>query len=77
MVHILDTVNLDDNCYLKLELNKKGNPKSVFDLPEEIQKLYYLNNKFNKYYLTSQLGLDGKVIPESEKKYNYFTYYVG
>ena len=77
MVHILDTINLDDNCYLKLELNKNGNPKSVFDLPEEIQKLYYLNNKFNKYYLTSQLGLDGKVIPESEKKYNYFTYYVG
>lgn len=75
MIHILDTISLDDNCYLKLDLNE--NPKSVFDLPEEIQKLYYLNNKFNKYYLTSQLGLDGKVIPESEKKYNYFTYYVG
>jgi hypothetical protein len=34
-VHILDTVSLDDNCYLKITLSEK-NPKSVFELPEDI-----------------------------------------
>lgn len=76
-VHILTTVNLDDNCYLKTELDK-DNPISIFSLPEEIQSLYYSKekNKFNKYYLTSQIGIDGNVIPNTEKIRNYLTYYM-
>ena len=76
-VHILTTVNLDDNCYLKTELDK-NNPISIFSLPEEIQSLYYSKekNKFNKYYLTSQIGIDGNVIPNTEKTRNYLTYYM-
>ena len=76
-VHILTTVDLDDNCYLKTELDE-NNPISVFSLPEEIQSLYYSKekNKFNKYYLTSQIGIDGNVIPDTEKTRNYLTYYM-
>ena len=76
-VHILTTVNLDDNCYLKTELDE-DNPISIFSLPEEIQSLYYSKekNKFNKYYLTSQIGIDGNVIPNTEKTRNYLTYYM-
>lgn len=76
-VHILTTVDLDDNCYLKTELNEDS-PISVFSLPEEIQSLYYSKekNKFNKYYLTSQIGIDGNVIPDTEKTRNYLTYYM-
>ena len=76
-VHILTTVDLDDNCYLKTELDE-DNPISIFSLPEEIQSLYYSKekNKFNKYYLTSQIGIDGNVIPDTEKTRNYLTYYM-
>ena len=47
-------------------------------MPEEIQSLYYSKekNKFNKYYLTSQIGIDGNVIPDTEKTSNYLTYYM-
>ena len=76
-VHILTTVDLDDNCYLKTELDE-DNPISIFSLPEEIQSLYYSKekNKFNKYYLTSQIGIDGNIIPDTEKTRNYLTYYM-
>ncbi len=86
--HILDTVSLkpvyDENgkalisYYLKETLTDNRYNSVLNDLPAEIKSLYFdeENNIYNKYYTTSQLGLNGEPIVGADMIYNYFTYYI-
>lgn len=77
--HILETVTLNNNCYLKeiLSDDKYINILSDEDFPlMDIRALYYDGEKYNKYYTVTPLDIKGKPIKTAEKVYNYFTYYI-
>ena len=81
-IHLLDTVELNDKCYLK---SISSNPIAIsligeYDddeeqIPATIFPLYCSGGKFNKYYITSQLDLKGNV-SGTINNYNYFNYYM-
>lgn len=73
--HILDTVTINENCYLK-EVLSDNNYIDIEKLPVNIRTLYYKDGEYNKYYTTTPLDIKGEPIAAAEKIYNYFTYYI-
>ena len=74
-LHILDTVTINENCYLK-EVLSGDNYIDIEKLPMNIKPLYYKDGGYNKYYTITPLDIKGQPSAVAEKIYNYFTYYV-